>query len=288
MEGIGIVDKVWVGHATNQTVRLNAASGGIITGSLIDLLERGTIDGAVVNIPDPDQPPKGKSILAKTKEDLMHSAKSIYCMTEIKYGLNAAKYDAYAQKIAVVGLPCQIADLRKMMERDSILSDKIVLCMGIMCGHNMLPAATIGALEQSDIDINDVKEIRYRSYGWYPFSYSVTLKSGDVKDFAWPDSTLHKVWESLKYQPQRCTKCFDFAAEKADIVCCDAWLEEYRGNQEGYSIVLTHNKTGTAIVEQLMRDNVLTLKLNDVSCIQRSQSVQIKRKMSNKRERNYA
>ena len=282
MEGIGAVDKIWVGYATDQAIRLNAASGGIITGSLINLLNTGFIDGAVVNIPDSNCPPKGKSILAKTKDELLHSAKSIYCMTEISRGLTIARYDADIEKLAVVGLPCQISDLRKRLKEDACLKKKVIICIGLMCGHNMLSSATVGALNQSGIDINDVQEVRYRSYGWYPFSYSVKMKNGDVNDFVWPNSSLQKIWDSLEYLPQRCLTCSDFAAEEADIACCDAWLEEYRGNQEGYSIVLTHNKKGTSIVEQLIKDKILSLKESDVSCLQRSQYLQIERKRMKK------
>ena len=280
---IGNVLKVWIGFAQDQQVRCNAASGGIVTGSLIGLLENGAIDGAVVNIPDLEFPPHGKSMLAKTKDEIMNSAKSIYCMTEIKRGLNAAKYDTSAKKIAVVGLPCQIADLRKMTLRDEALASKIVICFGIMCGHNMLPSATIKALKQSGIDIKDVQEIRYRGKGWYPFTYVVKLKNGGVRDFSWPDSPLQKAWDSMLDQPQRCLKCSDFAAESADIACCDAWLDEYRGNQKGYSIVLSHTKKGTDLVERLMQDKVLKLQADDASCIQRSQYIQLGRKVARKK-----
>ena len=282
MEGVGVVDKIWIGYASDRKVRLNAASGGIITGSLIGLLEAGFIDGAVVNIPDPDSPPRGKSILAKTKSELMHSAKSIYCITEINQGLNTARYDADIKKLAVVGLPCQISDLRKRLKENARLEEKAVICIGLMCGHNMLPSATVEVLNQSGININDVQEVRYRSHGWYPFSYSIEMKDGNVKDFLWPNSSLQKIWSSLEYLPRRCLTCSDFAAEEADIACCDAWLDEFRGNQEGYSIVLTHNKKGSSIIEQLIEDKVLNLKEDDVLCLQRSQHLQIERKKARK------
>lgn len=282
LDGIGLVDKVWIGYALDQEIRLNAASGGIITGSLIGLLENGTIDGAVVNVPDSTYVPHGKSILAKTKEDILFSAKSLYCMTEIKRGLNIAKWDDSVKKLAVVGLPCQIADLRKSLKNDSFLADKIKICFGIMCGHNILSKATIEALNQSNIDLKDVKEIRYRAKGWFPFSYIVEMIDGQKKEFPWSGSSLQKIWDSLKYQPKRCLGCLDFAAEDADIACCDAWLEEYRGNQEGYSIVLTHTKKGTSIIEGLIEDNVLNLNASDVSCLQRSNSIQINNKLQKK------
>lgn len=284
----GNADKVWVGYAADQAVRLNAASGGIITGTLIWLLEKGLIDGAVVNIPDPNRPPRGKSILAKTKAEILYSAKSIYCMTEIQRGLRVAVQDTSVKNLVVVGLPCQIADFKKQVQRGFFPFFKDALCIGLMCGHNVTASATVEALKQSNIDIADVQEIRYRAYGWYPYTYSVKLKNGGIQDFPWLNSPLQKIWESLKYQPQRCQKCFDFTAEKADIACCDAWLDEYRGDMEGHSIVLAHTRKGMLMVEKLIEEKALFLKVADMSCLQRSQHIQLERKRNIRKElKNY-
>lgn len=284
MDGLGVIKAVWIGYASNDAIRKNGASGGIITGSLIGLLDQSLLDGAVVNIPDLEKPPKGRSILATTKDEILNSAKSIYCITEIKRGLKKAEQNIEVEKLAVVGLPCQISDFKKDTKRNASLRYKNVVCFGLMCGHNITASATIEALKQSKISINDVQKIRYRSHGWYPFSYRITLKDGNVKDFVWPESPLQKIWDSSEYRPQRCQTCSDFAAESADIACCDAWLDEYRDNMKGYSIVLTHTDKGTDIIQHLIKTKVLTLKKTDESVIQRSQYLQLEQKIRNKQK----
>lgn len=283
MDGIGNVDKIWIGYASDQTVRLNSSSGGIITGSLVALLESGVIDGAVVNVLDLDMLPWGKSILAKTKEELMQSSKSIYCVSEIVRGLNLVRDDPTVQKVAVVGLPCQISNLRQNMSFHNWLCEKVVICIGIMCGHNIYASTTIEALRESEVDINDVRRVIYRARGWYPFYYNVEMKDGSTKEFLWPKSPLQKTWDSLENLPYLCKICTDFAAEKADIACCDAWLEEYRGNQEGYSIVLTHTPLGTMFIENLIKENALILEPSSVEDLYRSNYMQIDRKLQNKK-----
>ena len=283
MEGVGVVDKIWIGHAVDQEIRLNSSSGGIVTGALVSLLESGVIDGAVVNIADPEFPPHGMSILATTKDELMRSSKSIYCMTEISRGLTIAEYDEKIKKIAVVGLPCQISNLRRKMTHDTLLKDKVVVCFGIMCGHNMLPTATVKALEVSDIDIRDVKKVTYRAHGWYPFCYTVEMKGGSVKEFSWAGSPVQKTWDALEYLPTICKSCHDFAAENADVACCDAWLEKYRGDQEGFSIILTHTALGTWIINALINKGVLKLEPGTTDDLYKSNYLQIDRKLAIKK-----
>jgi len=284
MDGIGVVDSIWEGYATDQIVRLNAASGGIITGSLIALLESSHIDGAVVNVADLTFPPRGKSILAKTREEIMQSAKSIYCQTEINRGLSIAKSDSTVKSIAVVGLPCQITRLKGIMKHHEWMQEKIVVTFGVMCGHNMYPSATIKALAVSGINIEDVAKVSYRGRGWYPFYYIVEMKDGSTKEFLWPGSPLQAIWNSLDYQSSDCQTCPDFTAEDADIACCDAWLEKHRGTQEGYSMVLTHTETGTAVIEHLIKIDALTLKSSSVEDLYSTNYMQIDRKLKIKKE----
>ncbi len=280
MEGIGTVDKIWIGYATDQEIRLNSASGGIVTGALVALLESGDIDGAVVNTANLLSPPNGKSILATTKDELMKSAKSIYCMTEIDEGLKKTRNNYQIRKIAVVGLPCQISALKQNLVYANLLRDKIVVCIGIMCGHNMLSTATDRALRKLDIDLSDVRKVTYRARGWFPFHFSVEMKDDSVKEFPWADSPLQKTWDALEHLPNKCKSCSAFAAEDADIACCDAWLDEYRGNQDGYSIVLTHTALGTEIVEALMNKDILNLNPGTPEDLYRSNYMQIDRKLA--------
>ncbi|MBW2557920.1 MAG: polysaccharide pyruvyl transferase family protein [Deltaproteobacteria bacterium] len=272
---LGNVEKVWTGHSTNPEIRRNSASGGIVSGILVELMERGTLDGAVINVPDPERPLHGKSILATSKRDVMYGAKSIYGMTEIGNGLRIAAHNPAIKKIAVVGLPCQMASVRNMLSKGGPLFKKVKLLIGIMDGHNVYHAATEDALRMSGIDLDSVGEVRYRAKGWSPFSYSIELLNKERKEFPWPKSSFQKIWDSFSLRPFPCLICNDFAAEHSDIACADAWLDEYKGNQDGYSIILAHTEAGKKVVEGLEKGNSLELIERDPSCIGRSQYIQL-------------
>lgn len=261
---IGNVLKVWIGFAQDQQVRQNAASGGIITGSLLGLMEQNLIDGAVVT--KSDFPYGGISYFAQSKNDILQSAGSIYSVTSLKRGLDLAQ-KASIKKVAVIGLPCQIAALEN--------KESFYATFGLMCGHNMLPKATLQALTTSNINIEDVKNIKYRGTGWFPGKLRIFMKNGDIKDIFYEGSSFQKLWESKQFQSSKCLKCTDFAAEKADVACCDAWLEEYRGNMQGFSIVLAHTQRGTSIIQHLINTNILNLFEVDESVIYRANVNQI-------------
>lgn len=264
---IGKVIKVWIGFAQDRQVRQNAASGGIITGSLLGLMEQGFIDGAVVT--KSDFPHGGISYFAQNKDDILQSAGSIYSITNLKQGLDLAQ-KASTKKVAVVGLPCQIAALES--------KESFYVTFGLMCGHNMLPSATLQALKASNINIEDVKDIQYRGIGWFPGKLCILMKNGSIKNISYDGSAFQKIWESKNFQTSKCLKCTDFAAEKADVACCDAWLEEYRGNMKGFSIVLAHTQRGTSVIQHLIDTNILNLFEVDESVIYRANMNQIRYK----------
>ena len=83
------------------------------------------------------------------------------------------------------------------------------------------------------------------------------------------------IWNALLWVPTRCLLCNDFAAETADIAVADAWLPEYEGNQEGYSIVLTHTKQGAIMVQDLIDSKCLELEPRNISEIGCSQYCQL-------------
>jgi len=268
---IGNIEEVFEGYATKPGVRLNGASGGVITGALRGLLKLGLIDGAVVNVPDPEKPGCGKSIFAQTEEDIFRSAKSIYCMTEIKSGLKDAFSNGHT-RIAVVGLPCQISSLEK--------DERIVATFGLMCGHNVTVDYIQHVLEALHIDYGSVAKVDYRGSGWFPFNCRIQMKNGTLYEIPWSTSHFKTLWQTNYACPKMCFDCSDFAAESADIACCDAWLDEHKGNADGISIVLSHTKKGTSLIETLRNADFLTLQEAPVSVILRAQAAQIRRKMN--------
>ena len=272
---LGDVAGVWIGHAADEEVRVNGSSGGVVSAILIHLLETKAIDAAVICKPDEKFPARGMSLAAKTRDDILRGAKSIYGMTEIGSGLKEALDDSRVKKIAVVGLPCQIASLRQATEVVAEIGAKVFLSIGLMCGHNVYHKATSLAIKGQGIRMEDVAEFRYRASGWSPWFIEIITKKGKRYTVCWEDSPFAAIWDALVMVPRRCLLCNDFAAEAADIAVGDAWLAEYKGNQKGYSIILAHTRHGAGVVQNLADSKCLDLKLSDAGVIGRSQYCQL-------------
>ncbi len=76
---IGHYKKIYTGFSKDPEIRLNAASGGIISTILIWLLEKKMIDGAVVLGMSEEEPWLTKPFIATTKEDSpQSSAEQVY------------------------------------------------------------------------------------------------------------------------------------------------------------------------------------------------------------------
>jgi coenzyme F420 hydrogenase subunit beta len=272
---LGDVIGVWTGYAVDERIRINGASGGIVSAILIRLLETKTADAAVICGPDKDFPTRGKSFVARTEDEIMFGAKSIYGMTEIGTGLRKALNDKNIKKVIVVGLPCQVASLIRAAELVPKLKSKVFLSIGLMDGKNLYHKATQYAIERQGIRLKDVAEFRYRASGWSRRFTELITKDGERHKLRWQDCPLYAIWNASLMVPRRCLLCNDFAAESADIAVSDAWLPEYQGDEKGYSIVLTHTQRGADLVQSLLDLKCLELKPSDISVIGRSQYCQL-------------
>ena len=71
--------KCYFGHSTNDDIRYNSASGGIVTQLLISALENHVIDGALVTRMKQDDPLRSEAFIARTKEEVISASKTKYC-----------------------------------------------------------------------------------------------------------------------------------------------------------------------------------------------------------------
>lgn len=122
---IGNFSRCYVGHANDDYVRQQAASGGLASELLIFALEKGMIDGALVVGMSKDQPLIPEPFIARTKEEVISASKSKYCPVQIGAGLRyILRNDG---RFAVVGLPCHIHGIRKAETVFRVLKKRIVL-----------------------------------------------------------------------------------------------------------------------------------------------------------------
>jgi len=128
---LGSVSQGYLGYAGDESVRDKAASGGAVSAILIDLLEQGVIDGALVSrVVVRDGEIGVESFIARTREEILSARSSIY----MEFSMNAA-FRLLAEdpgRLAVVALPCHIQNLRRREARDPALAENQgAYCVGM-------------------------------------------------------------------------------------------------------------------------------------------------------------
>ena len=202
---IGNFQKATAAKSTDEKVLKSAQSGGVVSTLLIHALETGLIDGALLTDTDENWVPK--PVIAKTPDEILKCSGSKYTVAPSLLPFNDAVNKFKLEKLAFVGVPCQIQSARKLKLWNPI-SDKygkFSLIIGVYCYSNF-SYDLMRKYIQNDLGIplTDVKKIDitrgklhvYRSDGSL---LEIPLK--EIKQYYWPS----------------CNNCKDYTAEFADI-----------------------------------------------------------------------
>lgn len=144
---IGHVDNVYSTRAVAQEVREAGTDGGVVTAILLALLEDGRIDGAIVC--HNEGPFERVPTLARTPEELLDAAGTHWDLVDHVEQLG--KYSTFIpvitelrrvadedmQRIAVVGVPCQIHSIRKMQALNIIPAHVVDYALGLFCFESL-------------------------------------------------------------------------------------------------------------------------------------------------------
>ncbi|MBN2097990.1 MAG: Coenzyme F420 hydrogenase/dehydrogenase, beta subunit C-terminal domain [Dehalococcoidia bacterium] len=223
----------YIGHAADHDTRYGSASGGLVTALLAFALEEGIIDGALVTRMNRDRPLEPEPFIARTREEIVSASGSKYCPVPANIALRHILREE--GRFAVVGLPCHLHGVRKAEVTNKALKRKIVLHLGLLCGHSDTFMETQFILKQHGIRPEDVVGLNYRGSGW-PGSMNVRLSSGAARLIPYEDYiNLHAL---RFFTPMRCHSCVDQISGLSDISFMDAWLPE----------VIAQDKVGTSII----------------------------------------
>lgn len=257
----------YVGHSTDERVVDGSASGGIATTLLIFALEEGLIDGAIVTRMDASNPLEPEAFIARTRDEIISASKSKYCPVPLNVALQLAL--TCEDRLAIVGLPCHMHGLRKAELRKRELKDRIILRIGLFCGHTVNFLGTKFLLDRMGVKAEDVVKLDYRSRGW-PGGMTIKLRDDSEKflplQFYWGC-----FFASFFFTPIHCTLCSDQTNELADISLGDAWLPELMKNGKGESIILARTKVGEKILRKAKQKGKIMVTRVDSNEVIRSQ-----------------
>lgn len=237
---IGRVIETTVARATDADVRRAATDGGVVTGLLLHLFDRGRIDGAIVT--RPVGPFQRRPFLATSREEIRDAA-GFYFDTSHGMPEYSQAYLTYSsieeldpmlrsglQRVALVGTPCQIKSVRRMQVLGIVPSESISLCLGLFCSGNFVfgDEQRRQIAEQAGLHWDEVRKINIKE------NLMLHLVSGEVKTVA---------LESMDFMRRfACQFCPDYSAELADIAFGGI------GAAEGWTTVLSRTPLGRAVL----------------------------------------
>ena len=231
-------------HET-YTARVNpmiegAQDGGFVSAMLIELLEKGEIDGALVARESETERWKGEAFLARTPDEVRESAGSFYNQTLALGHVDFKGYDLPPNpRIAVVGTPCEIEGIKAMQARPwtwgSSQVEAITLTIALLCtkSFNYEKLMLDEIRDKRSVDLDNVGRVDIiRGKLIVQDLDGETIFEEPIKDF-------HGA--ALK----GCDECADFMGHAADISVGSV------GSADGYSSVIVRSEEGLSAFEHV-------------------------------------
>jgi len=250
---VGRVLETHIARAKDSSVLKAATDGGVVTGILLQLLDRGHIDGAIVT--KQTGPFMREPCLATTAEEIKAAAgfyfDSSHGMKHLgkdysTYSPSVQEFRPMIQKglrrVAMVGTPCQIQAVRRMEALSIVPSDTIKYTLGLFCSGNFM----FGEKERKKIEEmagfswDDMKKVNVKE------NLMIHLNSGKVVTIP-----LDKLDFMKRFA---CKFCSDYSAEYADISFGGI------GADEGYTTVITRSPEGRKIFADAKNNTIEVLE----------------------------
>ena len=238
--------KSYLIHSSDDSIRLDASSGGFVTGLILHLMKKGRADGAIVAKCQGLKPWIAESYLANTREELLQARASKYAPVS-----NCTALKDVLEKpgrYVFVGTPCMVEGLRKLQDQIPVLKERIVLAVGFVCAGMASRQSTLAFLQRYEVNLDEAYKISYRGGGW-PGYFRVFNKEGEVilkKPLL--GGSLDLLVPGDHYL--RCCNCLDHWANYADIVVSDPWCDEMVDNEtKGWSGIMIRTQSGQEAVD---------------------------------------
>lgn len=280
----------YVGYSNMGHERKRGSSGGLITRILVALMEKNLIDGAIVVGASALKDRFFEPVIVRDPDDLIRYSGSKYYPIEFSAVLKKLK--DMEGNYAIVALPCVVKGLRLFQKRFPEVGQKIKFIIGLVCGQNKNKYYTQSLLELLNIIPENVSTVDFRvkegSKRASNFGFRALLKDGQFSESLYfQESVIKVLWCKRFFSLNACYYCKDLFAERADVCCMDAWLDQYMNDQNGTSVVLARNRQINDLLLCQDKDNNISIQplaKEDVILSQKG-GLDFKQKMSFKKFR---
>ncbi len=249
---IGIVHRMWTGHASDPVIRRAGASGGITTQILIHLLESGLIDGAIVARQGLPKPEEATWHIARTREEILECSGSVYIPVAM---LEALQSFVPGERYAMTCVPEQSSALRVLQQEGDPRAGQVHYVLGPYTGTGLEPGAIRTLLRSKGVpDSDSVTSLQWRAGEW-PGYLEIQTESGKVIQ-------SKKVYYNFLipfFVTQASLQSMDFANEFTDLSVGDAWSPAFESRGGGFSVIASRSAAMTQLVEDMCGKGLLEI-----------------------------
>jgi coenzyme F420 hydrogenase subunit beta len=245
---------LYTGHATDPVIRRQAASGGILSRVLIELVESGRVSAAVLIRQGVPTPERASPVIARSREEILASAQSVYAVTPMLDIL--PRLEEVPGRLAFVGLPDQVAALRMLQAAGHPTALRFDFIAGPYTGTNMYHGAVRAFLRAQDVaDSVAIESLKWRAGEWPGYLEVKTAGGGVYRAEKFYYNYLIPFYISLA-----CQLTPDFTNELTDVSVGDAWSPKFEKMRGGHSVVAARSPLAVEVLTSLAERGEIQLE----------------------------
>lgn len=265
----GPVLEIWEGYAADPEIRFKGSSGGAMNAISLYCLEHEGMHGVLQTKANEKKPYLNKTILSRSRDDLLAAAGSRYSPASPCEKLQ--EIQTAPSPCVFIGKPCDVAAVQLSMQYKNELKAKVGLTVACFCAGTPSTNGTLEMLRQMGITTpNDLVSLRYRGFGW-PGKTVAEKRTDNAKEYS--EITYERSWGDIlqKYRQWRCYICPDHTGEFADISAGDPWYREINEGEHGHSLILARSENGKKIINSAIAKSYLIAEKADPLILPASQ-----------------
>ena len=250
----GVFQDIYYAWSGEPEVRHMAATGGVLTGLGLYLVESGEVDFLVHAREPNERPAFGERHISRSREEVLVGSGSRYGPTATLIDICEILDQAEAgnESFAFVGTPCDVSALRNYARHDSRVDHLCRYMLTMVCGGFMDAEGARRALGRFNVEYDEIESLRYRGYGC-PGPTTIRTRDGSEVQMNYLD-----YWgedESSWGLPPRCKICPDGIGDSADIAASDTWdggspAWEGQDDDPGFNAVLVRTSRGKGLMNR--------------------------------------
>lgn len=267
---------VWKAWATDEEIRYNGSSGGVLTALSAWLIESGAAASVVGAAGSPNRPTQTVPVVLRNRSDLLTATGSRYAPVS-----NAALFDPLASRQVFVGKPCETFAARQLSRIRNSSNESSPVLLSFFCAGMPSQHATDELVAQLGVESQRVQSLRYRGRGW-PGQFRVTDESQNVSTMSYEESWGGHLGRQIQ---DRCKICPDGTGGHADIAVGDFWEADDAGyptfkDADGVCATIARTVRGHAILMAAREAGVIALAEASMDSIAEVQPLQVTRRIT--------